>query len=235
MLKEFDLIMDSTVFPSTNMKTKVPDILDFTKYLTKEQKIYHQRLSAYANIVPNPELVHINVALTKRQKNFIRDCPLKFLNGSRIEAFIMCCKYAKNFGIMGDISIFPSRSREMEHNLQLEMSTNGPLVRYTFIMTKNLNNDLINNLSAQFIASGSCGLVPSTKINQPFAVGAHLWAPFPFVESLRSHAFLGYGASPNHPSHTAGVGITTQFSERGRIDLSYCLKTGIQFGIGFDY
>lgn len=226
--------MDSKAFSSVTEKIKVPDILDFTKYL-KEQKIYHRRLSAYANIVSNPDLVHMNLALAKRQKYIVRDTPLKILNGSTLEATILCSKYAKNFGVLCDVSLLQSRTREIEHNLQLEMSINGPIVRYTFIMTTDLKNDLINDLSAQFIASSSCGLVSSSKISQPFAIGAHLWGPFPFVELLRTHVFLGYGASPNQPSYTAGAGITTQFGDRGRIDLSYCIKSGIQLGIGFDY
>ncbi|KAG4071420.1 hypothetical protein HA402_011574 [Bradysia odoriphaga] len=225
----------SSVFPPAKSKIKIPDVLDFSKYLLKEKNIYHQRLSAYANIVRSPELIYINVALTKRQNHIIRDSPVKFLNGSKIEASILCSKYAQNFGIMGDVTIFPSRTKGIEHNLQLEMSTTGPLVRYTLMMAKNLKNDLVQNVSAQLIASGSCGLMPSTTVNQPFAIGAHLWAPFPFVESFRSHVFVGFGASPNQPSYIAGIGFSTQFAERGRIDIGYCLKTGVRFGIGFDY
>lgn len=225
--------MDSSTFPSANLK--VPEILDFTKYLRQKQNIYHRRLSVYTNIVPNPDQVHMNIALTKPQKYFIRDSPMKFLNGSKVEASILCSKYAQNFGIMGDVTVFPSKTKEMQHNVQLEMSTNGPLVRYTFMMTKDLPNDFVKDVSAQLFASGSCGLAPSTTIKQPFAVATHLWAPFPFVEQLRSHAFLCYGASPNHPVYTAGIGISTQINERARIDLNYCHKTGIQIGFGFDY
>lgn len=223
------------MFPPAKSNIKIPDVLDFSKYLPKEKNIYHERLSAYANIVQNPELIYVTVALTKRQNHIIRDSPLKFLNGSRIEASILCSKYAQNFGVMGDVTIFPSRTRDIGHNIQLEMSTTGPLVRYTLMMARDLKNDFVENVSAQLIASGSCGLMPSTTVTQPFAIGAHLWAPFPFVESFRSHAFVGYGASPNQPSYTAGIGFSTKFAERGRIDIGYCLNTGVRFGMGFDY
>lgn len=225
--------MDSSTFPSANLK--VPEMLDFTKYLRQKPNIFHRRLPFYANIVPNPDLVHMNVALTKPHKYFIQDSPLKFLNGSKVEVSILCSKYAQNFGIMGDVTVFPSQTKEMQHNLQLEMSTNGPLVRYTFMMTKNVPNDFVNDVSAQLFASASCGLAPSTTVNQPIAVATHLWAPFPYVEALRSHGFLCFGASPNHPVYTAGIGISTQINDRARIELNYCLKTGIQIGFGIDY
>lgn len=222
--------MDSSVFSSANRKVK-----DFTDFLTQTPSIYHRRLSAYVNIGQTPELLHLNIALTTPQKYLIRDTPVKFFNGSKVEATVICSKYDQQFGILGDVVVFPSGSREIQHNIQLEMSTNGPLARYTFLISKNLKNDLVNDLSAQFIASGACGLAPSTKIGQRFAVGAHLWAPFPFVEPMKSHAFLGFGASPNCPNYTAGIGISARINERGRIDLNYCFKSGVRIGFGYDY
>lgn len=221
--------MDPSVLSSLNKKAK-----DFADYLTQTQSIYHRRLSAYVNIGQTPELLHIALNIAS-QKYQIRDSPVKLLNGSKVEASIICVKYDKNFGILGDVLVFPSGSREMQHNLQLEMSTNGPLARYAFTISKDLKNDLVNDVSAQVSVSAACGLAPSTKINQQFALGAHLWAPFPFVESMRSHTFLGFGASPNCPSYTAGVGVSVQVHERGRIDLDYCVKTGVRVGFGFDY
>lgn len=222
--------MDTSVLSSAKRKVK-----DLTDYLTQTQSVYHRRLSAYVNIGQTLELLHVNIALTTPQTYIVRDSSVKYLNGSKVEASIICSKYDRNFGILGDVVVYPSGSRDMQHNVQLEMSTNGPIARYAFMMTKDLKNDLVSDLSAQLTASGACGLAPSTKVDHQVALGAHLWGPFPFVESMRSHAFLGFGASPNCPNYTAGVGISAQVHERGRIDFNYCLKAGVRIGFGFDY
>lgn len=145
--------MDSSILSSA--KKKIPEYLDFI--LPEKSDIFRERLSVFANITQNPEQMQINVALTKRNKSMIRDSSFGFLNGSRVQTSIMCSKYAKNFGIMVDVTVFPPANREIQHNLQLEMSTTGPLLRYTFTMNKDLS-DMLKNLSAQVSASGAYGV-----------------------------------------------------------------------------
>lgn len=217
--------MDSSTFSPP--KPKLPDLLDFI--LPEKPNLFRDRMSVSANITQNPEDIHFNVSLTKQKKSMIRDSPLEFLNGTKVLSSIVCSKYAKNFGIMCDVTLLPPSNRMLQHNLQLEMSTTGPLLRYGLTINKDLS-DVLENSSAQLCASASYGF------NKPSAAfGAHLWAPFPFVDTFRSHAFVNCGTAPNSLSGMAGVGISTKIGERGRIDLNYCFVTGFQVGIGFNY
>lgn len=216
--------MDSSVVSSA--KQKIPEYLDFI--LPDKRSIFGQRLSVFANITQNPEHVHLNVSLTKRRKSMIRNSAVQFLNGSKVLTSIMCSKYADNFGIMCDVTVFPPANREIEHNIQLEMSSKGPLVRYGLTLNKDLS-DVLENLSAQLSVSGAYGLRPSG------AISAHLWAPFPFVDTFRARAFFNCGTTPNTLFGTAGIGISAPIGERSRIDLNYCIVSGFQFGIGFNF
>lgn len=216
--------MEASIISSA--KQKVPEFMDFI--IPEKPNIFAERMSIFANVTQNPEQVHLNVSLTNRKKFMIRDSSVSFLNGSRVLTSILCSKYGENFGIMCDLTLLPPANREIQHNIQVEMSTKGPLVRYGVVFNKDLS-DVFKNLTAQFSASGACGL------NTSGAFGAHLWAPIPYAETFRAHTFFNYGTHPNTLFGQAGVGITTKIGERGRIDLNYCFVTGFQCGIGFNY